>query len=202
MEMHSQLDGKEIFLQGVYDNVICLYSSLKYLSVNYSGPINTVFPVDCLIYTVQFLARSQPFSGYSNLDYIPKTIKCVTCTNRNPDQLLHSFGLVSSTLPGLLRVRYSSLAKNKGEGGWPVRRGKLGGMCQRAADSGATWPLCPFPSPATPEQTLCGFPHTFVLFITGDINHKGFFPFSSSCYLKLEIRIVTCKLSPQNQASK
>lgn len=51
--MHSQLNGKEIFLQAVHDNIICSFFSLKYLFTNYSGPINTAFPVDCLIYTVK-----------------------------------------------------------------------------------------------------------------------------------------------------
>jgi hypothetical protein len=42
MEMCPQWNNKEMFLQGVHSNTMCSFFSLKFPSMNYNGPINTV----------------------------------------------------------------------------------------------------------------------------------------------------------------
>lgn len=101
--------------------------------MNYRDLINTIFPVNCLIYTVQSPARSHPFSGYSDPDYTPRTIQCIRCTSINADYQLHSFTIVCRILPGLRRGGLSSLAAGERKGG---SHGQEGGP--PTADSGLT----------------------------------------------------------------
>lgn len=151
--------------------------------MNYSGPINTVFPGKHLIYTVQSLARSFPFSGYSNLDYTPQTIKCVKCTSINPDYHLHSFGSLSFIFPGLLRGGLSSLAEVKRKKGSPGQESRCEGgthgqqmASHLAAGLSFSFQGCP------PAHTSAALPDTSVLSIPGEHQSQRvfwfFFPIS------------------------
>ena len=127
-----------------------------YLFMNYCDLINTVCPVNCLIYTVQSPARSYPFFfffGYINLDYTPQTIQCVQCTSINASYALHSQGFICCILPGLLRGVLSFQAE--GERKHPDEGSTL------TADSRVTRGSLPFPwhwLPQSRSQALLGTP--------------------------------------------
>lgn len=145
--------------------------------MNYSGPINTVFPVNCLIYTAQPLARSYPFSGYSNLDYTPKTIKCVKCASINPDYHLHGFECLAFIFPGLLRGRLSSLAEVERKKGvrWSGEQmwGRHPG--QQTASNLAT--RLSFSFQGCPrDDASAALPGTSVLSVTGEHQSPRLFP--------------------------
>ena len=135
-----------------------------YLLMNYRDLINTVFPVNCLIYTVRSPARSYPFAGYSDLDYTPRTIQCVQCTSINADYQLHSLRIVCYILPGPWRGGLSSLAAGERKGGSSAQEGGAPNSRQR----GNRAAFCPFPSWARPFQTPPPCPSL------GNVSHKDF----------------------------
>lgn len=118
--MHSRLHGKEVFLQGMYDNITCSFFLINIYINELLWPYGHPFSSE-LLDTVRSPAGSYPFSEYLNLDDIPWTIQCIRCPGIDTDYHLHSLGFPCYNLPGLLRGVLSSLAE--GGGGSPLVRG-------------------------------------------------------------------------------
>ena len=214
--MHSRLHGKEVFLQGMYDNITCSFFLINIYINELLWPYGHPFSSE-LLDTVRSPAGSYPFSEYLNLDDIPWTIQCIRCPGIDTDYHLHSLGFPCYNLPGLLRGVLSSLAEEGG--GSPLVRGGaasptttappptlpllhspdpplspaarqqtvVGGGCNRAAP-------CPSVLPSLP-QSICKRSPSGYLVHHWKHQSQRLFPFSRGFYLNLELAMETCRLS-------